>query len=267
MTIVKEEFLSVKVVEREAAEFCEPSIVTCNLILQRQVGNDAVVAIIHRHLQLVDGVTGCMRRGLGSPVTAFDIQQRVRNRFGHAQVINQLLSDLDHVQILAMSLPTGYFFEIFRVIHHDKGVGGRDVSHQQALLLVTEAVTGYGTGIHRTGRQRVGNADTAQHVAFSLYHVGKLPVRLVSGLETERFLLLIESVKVTFVGTIGSQEALVVSMNGGQVQLLGVGNDAVVTSALRHDVGGVCSRILHPTTSPGGIRKLFTFHNVLNDVE
>jgi hypothetical protein len=62
MTIVEQKLLSVEVVVGQAVDFAYCSIVLRDFVLQRNIGNQAVVAIVDRNLEFVNRVT---RRVMG----------------------------------------------------------------------------------------------------------------------------------------------------------------------------------------------------------
>ena len=149
VTVIEQEFLPVEVVKGQTAQMGYIGIIFGDLVLESQIRDNTFVTVIDGYLQFIDGIICLMCGWLGSPITSGHILQGIRGRFGDTQVMNQFAADLYHVQIFTMSFPAGYFFQIGRIVHNDNGIFGRKVFHQDAFLLITQAIARNRTGILR----------------------------------------------------------------------------------------------------------------------
>ncbi len=146
-TAVEEEFLAVEVVVSQPAVAAHVAVMAGDLVLELKIGNQAFVSPHHCHLRLVDIVARGVRCGCGAPVTALDIEQTVGGCVAHTHVVNQFLSDLDHVELLAVTFPAGDLIHILRVVDFNDGIGGRDGFHEFAAVLHAHAVSGHRTAV------------------------------------------------------------------------------------------------------------------------
>ena len=153
MPVIKKKFLPVKIIMGDVVDPAHIGIIFGNLILKSQVRDKTVITVVHRNLQFINWVVLLMSGRISSPISTFHILQSIRSGRRNALIMDQFFSDLNHIQILAMPFPTGYFIKILRIIHRDNGIGSRQVVHQDAFLLIAKAVARHRTRIQRTGSQ------------------------------------------------------------------------------------------------------------------
>ncbi|MNI72097.1 hypothetical protein D3C85_1517620 [compost metagenome] len=60
MTVIEQKLLSVKIVVLQTINGTYISKITCNFILQLNIRDQAVVPIINRYLQFINGISACM---------------------------------------------------------------------------------------------------------------------------------------------------------------------------------------------------------------
>lgn len=148
---MEQEFLAVEVIVPQTAVAAHVAVMTRNFVLEFQIGNQAFIGPHHRHLRLVDIVARGVRSGCGTPVTAPDVEQTVGGGVAHTHVVDEFLSNLDHVEFLAVTFPAGDFVHILRVVDLNDGIGGRDGFHEFAAVLHTHAVSGHRTAVGSVG--------------------------------------------------------------------------------------------------------------------
>ena len=116
MPVIKKKFLPVKIIMGDVVDPAHIGIIFGNLILKSQVRDKTVITVVHRNLQFINWVVLLMSGRISSPISTFHILQSIRSGRRNALIMDQFFSDLNHIQILAMPFPTGYFIKILRII-------------------------------------------------------------------------------------------------------------------------------------------------------
>ena len=264
---MEEKLLSVVIKHAKTAILANIRIMTGQFVLQLQIRDQSGISAAHRRLQLVHSLPFGMCRRCGIPISTGHLQQTIRPFFGYSQIMNQLLSDLHHIQFPTMAFPTGNLFQISRVVNINQSIGCIDIFRQVTAVQDADAVRRYRTAILRARSHGIGNGSTSQNQTVTGQKVGIFTGRQVTVGKMITLLFMIRSVNISSVSPIGMQERLIIGVNHFQAHLFGIRSHAVHQSSISPEIRHKAGRVLNPLALKHRMRQVLVDHNILNHIQ